>query len=214
MVLDSPKERKHIKHNGQLSPGVPEAEVWWSKGGPSPVSRDVWGRCFSGNRESARQHLATLLCSASGGSCEQTEVSNGVPSLTGGSAAKGAGLRLAEVPGSKFEWMSESGRSVPTLPMSAQVPAPPDKVTDNPRALPPFPSLPRTQPQSMCGWIAFRSHIKFISGLQLPLLADLVRCPRPLTWGPLPGALYQARGTLWLLLQKDCPFCLRPAELT
>lgn len=125
----------------------------------------MWGRCFSDNHESARQHLATL--SASHGSCEQPGVSNGVPSLTEGSDAKGTDLSLSEVPGFKLECLSESGRSVPTLPLSAQASASPDKVTDNRRAPPPFPSLPGTQPQSMCGWIVLRSHIKFISGLQL-----------------------------------------------
>lgn len=66
----------------------------------------MWGRCFSDNHESARQHLATL--SASDGSSEQPGVSNGVPSLTEGSAAKGTDLSLSEVPGFKFECMSES----------------------------------------------------------------------------------------------------------
>lgn len=160
--MDSPQREKAHQPYGQLSPGVPEAEVWRSRDGPSPVSRrDVWGRCFSDNHESARQHLATL--SASDGSCEQPGVSNGVPSLTEGSAAKGTDLSLSEVSGFKFE----SGMSVPTLPLSAQASTSPDKVTDNRRAPPPFPSLPGTQPQSICGWIVLRSHIKFISGLQL-----------------------------------------------
>lgn len=57
------------------------------------------------------QHLATL--SASHGSCEQPGVSNGVPSLTEGSAAKGTDLSLSEVPGFKLECLSESGSSHP-----------------------------------------------------------------------------------------------------
>lgn len=93
----APKERKYIQSDGQLSPGAMFLRL---RSGGQEVAPGGGG-CFSGDCESAL--ISTWLpCSASDGHCEQPGVNNGVPSLTGGSAAKGAGFSLAEGPGSKF----------------------------------------------------------------------------------------------------------------